>query len=96
MEATLFERLERVQEEFPTMIPEDVCVSEEYGVYRSFRRGATSEATNRGVPAEVIEINNRWRMVEHAKTSHPSLTMRAHYTDIRLVLKQLLRFSEEL
>jgi len=35
-------------------------ISEEYGVSRSFRRGATSEAVNVGVPPDVIDANNRW------------------------------------
>ena len=46
--------------ERPELIAKDVVISEEFGIYRSFRRGATLEATNRKVPKEVIEVNNRW------------------------------------
>jgi hypothetical protein len=33
-------------------------ISEGYGVSRSFRRGATSEAVNAGVPPDVVDANN--------------------------------------
>jgi hypothetical protein len=42
----------------------DVNVSEEYGVSRSFRRGATAEARNRKVAENEIDAVNRWRNVE--------------------------------
>jgi hypothetical protein len=96
MEEGLFARLERTQEERPDLIPPDVDVTEEYGVYRSFRRGATSEATNRGVKREVIETNNRWWKVERAEGKHTSSSMHEHYTDVRLIVDQLLIFSMSL
>jgi hypothetical protein len=96
MEEEFFARLEKTQEECPDLIPKDVVVTEEYGIYRSFRRGATSEATNRGVKREVIEANNRWRRVEKAEGKHTSSPMYEHYTDVRLIIDQLLIFSRNL
>jgi hypothetical protein len=95
-EEVLILRLERTQAERPDLISKDSSVSEDYGIYRSFRRGATSEAGNRGVKPEVIEANNRWRKVEKAKGKKVGLEMREHYTDVRLILDQLLQFSKAL
>ena len=53
----------------------DVNVSEEYGVSRSFRRGATAEARNRKVAENEIDAVNRWRNVENAKGRRPRLKM---------------------
>ena len=69
---------------------------EEYGLSRSFRRGATSEARARGVKAEDVDLSNRWRNFESAKGHRPRLAMRDHYSDIRLLIPALLRFSEGL
>ena len=95
-EEFFLQRLERTQAERPDLITKDTIVSEEYGIYRSFRRGATSEATNRGVKPDVIEANNRWRKVENAEGRAAGFGMREHYADVRLILDQLLRFSKAL
>jgi hypothetical protein len=58
MEPRFFDRLEHVQVIRPDLIPPTDDVVEEYGIYRSFRRGSTSEATNQGLPPEVIDMNN--------------------------------------
>jgi hypothetical protein len=96
METPFFDRLEQVQELRPDLIPATDDVSKEYGIYRSFRRGSTSDATNQGLPPEVIDMNNRWRKFHRAGASRPSLTMRDHYSDVRLTLKQALRYSAAL
>ncbi len=92
-EPQFFDRLESIQSLRPDLIPPTDNVSEEYGIYRSFRRGSTSAATNNGLPPEVIEANNRWRKFHQAGASRPSLSMREHYADIRLTLNQSLRYS---
>ena len=96
MEAKFIQRLEYVQEKRPDLISQQVDVAEEYGVSRSFRRGSTTEAGNRGVAASIIEMNNRWRKTERSGMSQSSLGMREHYTDVRLALPQLLRYSSAL
>jgi hypothetical protein len=78
------------------IIPADVQVLEEYGLSRSFRRGATSEARARGVTGEDVDLTNRWRSFEGARGHRPRLTMRDHYSDIRLMIPALLRFSGSL
>ena len=96
MENSLFQCLERVQECRPDLIDESVTVTEEYGIYRSFRHGSTSEVANRGASAEVIDANNWWHKVNHAGSRQVLLLMREHYTDVRLALSQLLCYSSVL
>jgi hypothetical protein len=96
MEDKFLERLEIIQATKPHLLNEQVDVSEEYGVSRSFRRGSTSEAINRGVTPEQIEANNGWRKAEQAGASKPSERMIEHYTDVRLALDYLLKYSEAL
>ncbi len=95
-EAKIFERLEFIKLTEPHLMMSVEDVSEEYGVFRSFHRGATSEAINAGVPPDVIDANNRWRKINQAGASHPALGMREHYTDVRLTLNHRLTFSKHL
>lgn len=46
IEQKFLERLEMLQEARPDLIPDGIEVAEEYGIYRSFRRGSTSTAVN--------------------------------------------------
>jgi hypothetical protein len=96
MEPKFHERLELVKMRRSDLIADEVEISEEYGVSRSFRRGGTSEATNKGAPDHVVELNGRWRKSNQAGASKPNITIREHYIDIRLVLDQLLEFSNYL
>mmetsp|Transcript_15422 Transcript_15422/g.21974 ORF Transcript_15422/g.21974 Transcript_15422/m.21974 type:complete len:144 (+) Transcript_15422:4376-4807(+) len=96
MEPKFFARLEEVQAIRPDLIPEQVDVTDVYGVSRSFRRGSTTEAGNRGVPTTVIELISRWRKTERAGMSQVSLGMRGHYTDVSLALPQLFKYSKAL
>ncbi len=95
-EPAFFERLEHVKQLRPDLISPSLEVSEHYGVSRSFRRGATSEATNGGATNEVIEANGRWRKSHQSGSRRPNLTIREHYTDIRMILDLLLKFSSYL
>jgi hypothetical protein len=93
MEPKFHDRLTQVQHNFPHLLDPEVDVVEDYGVLRSFRRGGTSEATNNGALPHVVELNGRWRKVNQAGASRPSITIREHYTDVRLTLKPLLAFT---
>lgn len=95
-EPQFFDRLERVKSLRPDLIPPHTDIMQEYGVSRSFRRGATSEVTNLGLPNEVIEANGRWRKSQISGPRRAHVTIREHYTDVRLTLNLLLRFSQAL
>jgi hypothetical protein len=73
--------LKRVRQKWPNLIPDHVQVSEEYSrSLWSFRRGATAEAQNAEIPADVIEANNHWRKHSRARGSLPSMSMMERYT----------------
>ena len=88
--------LARVQKHHPDLIAEKINVSEEFGLGRSFRRGATSRARDAGLSEQTITLNNRWSTVESGKGRKPGFGMASHYTDVRLVLGPLLEFSKAL
>lgn len=96
IESKFHSRLEKIKQGHPELISEETDVAEEYGVSRSFRRGATSEATNRGASAETIELTGRWRKSNQSGARRPNVTIREHYTDIRLTLNRRLEFSQHL
>lgn len=85
--------LEAVRFQKPTLISADVDIPEDYGVLRSFGKGADSEAANRGTSTVVIELNGCWRKKFQSGASYPNITIRKHYTNVWLVLDKLLEFS---
>ena len=95
-ELDILDRLHNIQQARPDLISPDVQVYEAYGLSRSFRRGSTSEARSRKVSEGDINLTNRWRTFEHAKGRHPRLAMQDHYSDIRLLIPALLRYSSAL
>jgi len=95
-DAEFVERVKEVQDTRPNLFPHGVNISDSYSLRRSPRRGSTSEAQNRNVPTEIVEMNNRWRKVEKAGTRAPSMTMRQHYMEIELMLPTLIKYSLKL
>jgi hypothetical protein len=89
------ERLQQVKET-TGLIPVDVDCFENFGISRSFRRGATSTARARGVNGQLIDLINRWRKFEEAKGQRPRLAMQDHYSDIEILIPELIKFSQAL
>jgi hypothetical protein len=96
IELGLMDRLQNIKDTQPGIIPSDVDVYEDFGVSRSFRRGATSMARVRGVSDKYVELINRWRSFEDAKGRRPTMSMQDHYSDIQILLPELLKFSRAL
>jgi len=96
LEMELLDRLQVVQTSEADLIPKDVNVHEEYGIARSFRRGATTQARNMGVAENDINAMNRWRTSEQVKGFKPKTKMQDHYSDIRQMVPTVLRFSQAL
>ena len=69
---------------------------EDFSLWRSPRRGAVLETTQRGVDSKVMELVNRWRSKEGAKGSVPNLPMRQVYTEVRSTLPTMLKYSRAL
>jgi hypothetical protein len=80
----------------PGLLPAEMDFGEEFGISRSFRKGATSTARVRKLPEEVVNLTNRWRKFEHAKGRRPRLTMQDHYSDIKILIPELVAFSQAL
>jgi len=86
-----------VQETMPEIIQPTVNVSQDFSVRRSLQRGATSQARNKKVPKDVVDLNNRWRkVVERAGLRVPTYDMFEHYTDVVAAIDAVLRFSSSL
>jgi hypothetical protein len=66
-EEALIERLEWIQQNTVGIIPVTIDLWAEFGVRRSMRRGATTEALNAGIDGPAIDANNGWRKVELTK-----------------------------
>ena len=88
--------LQRVQIEQAGIILDTVDVQNEYGMSRSLRRGATSEAQNAQIPQEVVEANNRWRKHCRSRGITPGMSMMEWYTDAKASILSLIQFSGSL
>ena len=86
--------LRNMQDWRPDLIKGNVEVGDAFSLRRSLRHGSTSHARNMRVPEENIEFNNGWRKHQQAGTKAPSLSMAQHYTDVKLALPFVLRYSE--
>jgi len=92
-EADFIDRLMEIQAVNPVAVPPDVDVAEQFGVSRSFRRGATSVARARGIDDKYVTLINRWRTVENSRGKKPSLPMHEHYSDISILVPEMVKFS---
>jgi hypothetical protein len=95
-EEWIMERLLRVQATVHGAISPEVDIYEQFGISRSFWRGATSVVRTRGVGDKTVELINRWRKFEGARGKQPSLPMRDHYSDIAILVPELTKFSRAL
>jgi hypothetical protein len=86
-EEALVEKLEWIQQNTSGIIPLTINLWEEFGVRRSMRSRATTEALNAGIDG------NGWRKVEAAKGKMPRFSMRQRYTQVFQDLRHQLRFS---
>lgn len=91
MEDDFFEPLEEIQEARPDLIPPNVAVREEYGIWRSLRRGVTAHALNMKVSESLVNLINRWR--DDKKSGVPSGSMINVYTELEALLPTTIRYS---
>jgi hypothetical protein len=95
-ESALIARLLAVQEKSPEIIGPEVNITEDFGISRSFRRGSTSTARVRGIDDKQVELINRWRKFEQARGRQPALPMKEHYSDIKILIPELVKYSQGL
>ena len=91
MEGGILDRVARVQRNYLFLIRATVDVHEEYGLSRSFSRGSTSEALNRGVSDLEVDRNNRWRNEERVGARKAKLRMRDYYSEVLVSLEAYLK-----
>ena len=94
MQPMILKMLLQVQANKPHIISPSVNVLEEYGISRSFRRGATTHARNKGVSKSDITVANRWRDKENSQGRNINQPMIDHYSEVSQTLPTLLRFSK--
>jgi hypothetical protein len=88
--------LKRVQLLWPSVIPDSVDIENDMSVFRSIRRGSTSQAQNVQLPREVIEANNRWKKALKARGLTPGMSMMERYSEARASVPTLIRYSGEI
>jgi hypothetical protein len=92
-EESLIEILVWIQHNMTGIIPVTIELWAVFGVGRSMRRGATTDALNAGIDGPTIDANNGWRKIESAKGKMPRFSTRQRYTQIFQDLKHQLKFS---
>ena len=92
----LIDLLERVRKRWSNVFGQEVNIRKEFSIGRSLRRGVTAEAQNVGIPKEEIEANNRWRKHARFKGLTPGMTTMERYSDAKVSVPTLVRFSKEL
>lgn len=63
----------------PGGLPADIDCYKDFGVSRSFCRGAPSITHVRAVNEELIDLVNKWCRFEKAKGQRPRLSMQDRY-----------------
>jgi hypothetical protein len=92
-EEEVFGLLEDIQAERPDLIAPELEVREDFGLARSFRRGATTRAQNAKVDKAVIDYINRWKEGRDGDTPYFQGGMRVHYADQRQMAETLMQYS---
>ena len=92
-EGEFVERLIRLKLARPGLFEPGIEIAESYSLFRSLRRGSTTEVVRNRVAQDIIELNNRWRKFDRARGMKPSLGMKDHYTEIKLMLSVIWQYS---
>jgi hypothetical protein len=95
-EGAIIARLVEVKDKCSDIIGPDVNLLEDFGVSRSFRRGSTLMARARGIDDRQVELINGWRKFEQARGRRPVLPMQEHYSDVKILIPEMLKYSQGL
>jgi hypothetical protein len=82
-----------IQEHWPRVLPVSVKVQDETSVWWSLCRGSMTEASNRGIPREVVEANQHWGKHQRSRGVLPNMNMMERYSDARANVGYLIRYS---
>jgi hypothetical protein len=89
----LLDLLTRARENSPGYMDQIIEI-EDFSLWRSGRRGATTEAGNQQVGQHIIDLMGRWRQKELARGTQPGLPMRQVYTQVKSSFPAMLTYSE--
>ena len=76
--------------------PKSLNIPEDFGIYRSFRRGSTTEATDQNISEFTIKLVNRWERYERARGRLPNMGIMEHYLEVSGLVRKILSFSASL
>jgi hypothetical protein len=94
-EEDFYRVLERVQDT-TDLIPQEVCVRDEFGLSRSLRRGVTAHSKNMRIDKELRDAINRWGKEANTKLGVARLDMGDTYTTLESIMPLILEFSRAL
>ncbi|KAL7575878.1 hypothetical protein ACA910_003192 [Epithemia clementina (nom. ined.)] len=81
----------------PHVLPMTMDIVNNYSVRRLLQRGSTTQARNKKVPKDIVNLNNQWRSEDTAGCQEQhGLAMIDVYTDVLAALDTLLQYSEAL
>jgi hypothetical protein len=89
----IMDKLQAIKDTDLGLITQEIDIYKAFVISRSFRRGATSTARTQGVKDNHVDLINRWRSFENAKGRRPTLVMHDHYSDIQILIPELLKLS---
>ena len=78
---------------FPLDVASAESLDQFYHCFGTFRKTSATQAPNEAVTSTDVDIVNRWKTVESARSSIPSRPMRQHYIQLELLLRPFLRYT---
>lgn len=98
LDGYLHDVLEEIHQDQKSLFPMDVTDStklkEVYLNFRSWRRTSRSRSVEEKVSESDVKMVNRWSKVEAAKGRKPSLSVPDLYTQVELIKKPFLRYTQ--
>jgi hypothetical protein len=94
-EEDFYRVLERVQDT-TDLIPQSICVRDEFGLSRSLRWGVTSHSKNMRIDKELRDAINRWGREANTKLGVARMDMGDTYTTLEAIMPLILEFSRAL
>ena len=93
----LVELLEDMYDEdstsFPAQVDSKEKISEGYHCFRTFRRTSDTQALNRGVSGDDIDVVNRWEKLEKTGRNDNMGPMKQHYAEFELLIDPFKRYG---
>ena len=95
MEGIIINTLVQIQDDQvrDSPFPKKLTISEDFGVYRSFRRGSATEAADRDISEFTIKLVNRWERYKRVRGRLPNMGIMENYLEITGLVRRIPSFS---